>query len=205
MTEPNPAKLHPTCANDHDGVRVRHWTIANTQRLSASCIVWMAIIKACNALSENIVCIQDLYWHKLNDHQKSRREAYHLEKQLNQQLDNALLVYSDFLQRIDSQVDEIAALNVQVCIGVLTYQPIFLPHSVVHICMLFFCKGQKFHQFGNQSSGENHCILTMHCTAAVWAAFQDDEPPCYFFDAHFVFISASPGHKLIFQTKHCMP
>ena len=24
MAEPNPAKLHPTCANDHDGARVCH-------------------------------------------------------------------------------------------------------------------------------------------------------------------------------------
>ncbi len=28
MAEPNLAKIHPTCANDHDGVRVCHWTIA---------------------------------------------------------------------------------------------------------------------------------------------------------------------------------
>ena len=33
MTEPTPAKLHPTCVNDHDGVKVCHWTIANTSQL----------------------------------------------------------------------------------------------------------------------------------------------------------------------------
>ena len=43
---------------------------------------------------------------KPNEHQKISREAYHLEKQLKMQLDNALLAYSDFLQRIDSQIDE---------------------------------------------------------------------------------------------------
>ena len=32
MTESTPAKLHPTCANDHD-VRVCHWTTANTSQL----------------------------------------------------------------------------------------------------------------------------------------------------------------------------
>ena len=29
MAEPNLEKLHLTCANDHDDVRVCHWTIAN--------------------------------------------------------------------------------------------------------------------------------------------------------------------------------
>ena len=47
---------------------------------------------------------------KKNEQQKSSREAYHLGKQLKLQLDNALLVYSDFLQRIDSQIDKIAVL-----------------------------------------------------------------------------------------------
>ena len=67
-------------------------------------------IRACNALSEKIVCVQDLHRLKQNEHQKSRRDAYYLEKQLKLHLDNALLVYSDFLQRIDSQIGEIAVL-----------------------------------------------------------------------------------------------
>ncbi len=29
MMQPTHAKLHPTCANDHNGVRVCHWTTAN--------------------------------------------------------------------------------------------------------------------------------------------------------------------------------
>jgi len=68
-----------------------------------------------------LVFDQDLHWSKPNEYQKSSREAYHIEKQLKLQLDNALLVYSDFLQRIDSQIDEIFILcqkkqmNVQLC------------------------------------------------------------------------------------------
>ena len=68
------------------------------------------IIRTCNALSEKLVCAQDLHWWKQNEHQQSSREAYHLEKHLKLQLDNALLVYSDFLQRIDSQIAKIAVL-----------------------------------------------------------------------------------------------
>ena len=65
---------------------------------------------ACNALSEILVFVQDLHWRKENEQQKSTREAYYFEKQLKLQLDNALLVYNDFLQRIDSQIDEIFIL-----------------------------------------------------------------------------------------------
>ena len=54
-------------------------------------------IMACNALSEKLVCVQELRWWKQNENQKSSWEAYHIEKQLKMQLDNALLVYSDFL------------------------------------------------------------------------------------------------------------
>ena len=76
---------------------------------------------ACNGLSEKIVFVQDLHLRKQHEQQKSSREAYHLEKQLKLQLDNALLVYSDFLQRIDYQIDELFILcnnkkmNVQMC------------------------------------------------------------------------------------------
>ena len=93
--------------------------------------------------------------------------------------------------------------SVQRCVNLSAYLP--SPFNV-HICtFIIFCKGRQFHQFGSQFSVENHCILTMHCPAAAWAASQDDKPPCYIFGAHFVFINASPGHKLIFQTKHCSP
>ena len=92
-------------------------SLNNSQYLSASAnalafVVFHEwhIIRACNAFSEQLPCVQDLHWWKQNEHQKISREAYHLEKQLKLQLDNALLVYSDFLQRIDSQIDEIAVL-----------------------------------------------------------------------------------------------
>ena len=67
-------------------------------------------IMACNALSEKIFFVEDLHWRQKNEHQKSSREAYHLETQPKLQLENALLVYSDFLQWIDSQIDEIFIL-----------------------------------------------------------------------------------------------
>jgi hypothetical protein len=65
---------------------------------------------ACNVLIEKLVFVQDLHWRKPNEHQKNSSEAYHLEKQLKLQLNNALLVYSDFLQRNDFQIDEIFIL-----------------------------------------------------------------------------------------------
>ncbi len=83
---------------------------ASTNALAFVVLLEWHIIRACNALSEKLVCVQDLHWRKQNEHQKNSKEAYHLEKQLKLQLDNALLVYSDFLQRIDSQIDDIFVL-----------------------------------------------------------------------------------------------
>ena len=65
------------------------------------------MIRAYNELPEKIVCVQDLHWRKQNERQRINSEAYHLERQLKQQLDNTLLVNSDLPQRTDSQIDEI--------------------------------------------------------------------------------------------------
>ncbi len=106
-------KLHLTCANDHDGVRVCHWTIANH-----SCLLQMHwLFSYCvndTLLGHAMSCLKislcpGLELMQTNESQQSSREACHLEKQLKQQLDNKLLI-EWFLQRIDSQIDEIAFL-----------------------------------------------------------------------------------------------
>ncbi len=74
-------------------------SLNNSQPLSASAsalaIVVLCewhIIRACNELPEKIVYVLDLHWCKKNEYQQSSREAYHLEKQLKQQLENKLLI-----------------------------------------------------------------------------------------------------------------
>ena len=54
MAEPNPEKLHLTCANDHDDVRVCHWTIANHSLLLQ--MHWLFLYwvnEVCNELPEH--------------------------------------------------------------------------------------------------------------------------------------------------------
>ncbi len=72
-------------------------------------------------------------------------------------------------------------------------------HEFTFIWYLF-CKGRQFHQFGSQSSGENHSInnlLSSLCLSCFSRWY--DMLPCYFVGIHFVCINASPGHKLIFR------
>jgi hypothetical protein len=71
------------------------------------------------------------------------------------------------------------------------------------LCCWYFCKGINFINL-EVNPLEQITLLTICCPAAALAAFQDDLLPCYFVGAHFVCINASPGHKLFFQTTHCM-
>ena len=73
-------------------------------------------------------------------------------------------------------------------------------HSILHIIYSFavFCKGRNFINL-RVNPLEQIALLTIHCPAAAWAAFQDDTLPCYFIRIHFVCINASPGQTLIFR------
>ena len=97
---------------------------------------------------------------------------------------------------------------VEVCKDVFTYQPLFLPHSIVYISIrsfaIYFAKECNFIKLGVNPL-DQITLLTICCSAAACTAFQDDTLPCYFVGVYFVCINASPGHKLIFQTTHCMP
>ncbi len=88
------------------------------------------------------------------------------------------------------------------CKGVFTYQPLFLPHSIAYISIrsfaIYFAKEGNFINMGVNPL-EQITLSTICCPAATWAAFQDDTLHCYFVGIHFVWINASPGHKLIFR------